>query len=254
VSERERRERNMLHSSAVASSKPVYESTRGGERGLSFRHVVLKGLADDGGLFVPSHLPRVDRQQLDRWRNLPYASLAFEILSLFIDEDDIPAATLREIIQRSYSAFFVDDVLRVQTCYMGGDDESREQQQQINVCELFHGPTFSFKDFALQFLGHAFEYLLDTNALRKQQRDAASKGEEEAAATEDDPAGVTRITVLGATSGMSVPSKTSPQLSPHHHHSWHPFGTTLTTPHALSCRSLLRFAGPTSGDTGSAGE
>jgi threonine synthase len=251
----------MLHSSAVASSKPVYESTRGGERGLSFRHVVLKGLADDGGLFVPSHLPRVDRQQLDRWRNLPYASLAFEILSLFIDEDDIPAATLREIIQRSYSAFFVDDVLRVQTCYMGGDDESREQQQQINVCELFHGPTFSFKDFALQFLGHAFEYLLDTNALRKQQRDAASKGEEEAAATEDDPAGVTRITVLGATSGMSAPSKTSPHNLTRTTTAgiWHHTDdTTLTHTHTLSLsfsfRSLLRFAGPTSGDTGSAGE
>jgi hypothetical protein len=212
--------------------KPVYESTRGGEKGLSFRHVVLKGLADDGGLFVPSHLPRVDQQQLDRWRTLPYTGLAFEILSLFIDEEDIPATKLREIIQRSYSSFFIDDVLRVEPCYMG---EAREQQ--INVCELFHGPTFSFKDFALQFLGHVFEYLLDTNALRKQQQQQhPATGEKE---DEEDPASVTRITVLGATSGTHSCCPCSMSLEHFSHRLDH-----------FSLGLVLHL----SGDTGSAGE
>lgn len=159
----------------------VYESTRGGERGRSFREVVLKGLADDGGLFVPSRpLPRVPSHLLARWRHLSYRELAFEVLSLFIGDADVPSFELRRMIDESYGAFLVEEVLRVRPCAATGGGG-----QAVNVCELFHGPTFSFKDFALQFLGHLFEYLLRTNA-------RASKDEEPA---------TRHITVLGATSG-----------------------------------------------------
>ncbi len=60
-----------------------------------FCEILLEGLAPDGGLYLPEHYPQVDAATLARWRGLPYAELAFEILSLYID--DIPAADLRAI-------------------------------------------------------------------------------------------------------------------------------------------------------------
>ena len=67
-----------------------YLSTRGDRTERAFSEILLEGLAPDGGLYLPTHYPQVDASTLARWRTLPYAELAFEILSLYID--DIPAA------------------------------------------------------------------------------------------------------------------------------------------------------------------
>lgn len=58
----------------------LYKSTRGGEKNVKFIDCVLKGLADDGGLFVPQEFPKVSLEQFVRWKDLSYAELAFEVL------------------------------------------------------------------------------------------------------------------------------------------------------------------------------
>lgn len=123
-----------------------YISTRGGIQPISFKEAVMMGLATDGGLLLPETLPSVDADTVRAWQNCDYQQLAFEVLSLFIS--DIPAADLRELIDRSYSTFThpeITPVVKKGDCY---------------ILELFYGPTLAFKDVALQFLGNVFEYLL----------------------------------------------------------------------------------------------
>ena len=78
-----------------------YISTRGQSAPQSFCDILLGGLAPDGGLYLPVAYPQVDDATLTRWRGLSYADLAFEILSLFID--DIPAADLKALVAKTYT-------------------------------------------------------------------------------------------------------------------------------------------------------
>ena len=141
-----------------------YVSTRGEAAGRGFADILLEGLAPDGGLYVPSHYPAVDAPTLARWRGLSYPELAFEILSLYID--DIPAADLRALVERTYTAEVFGDARIVPL---------RALEPGLFVLGLSNGPTLAFKDIAMQFLGYAFEY-----ALARRDRS---------------------LTVLGATSG-----------------------------------------------------
>ncbi|MCB2215316.1 MAG: threonine synthase [Desulfobulbaceae bacterium] len=126
-----------------------YISTRGGIAAISFTEAVMMGLATDGGLLLPRTIPRVDRPTFESWQGLSYQELAFEVMSRFID--DIPTSDLKSLIAASYSSFDHPDV----TPLVHLDD--------LHILELFHGPTFAFKDIALQFLGNLFEYLLSKN-------------------------------------------------------------------------------------------
>jgi threonine synthase len=139
-----------------------YLSTRGagaGER-HTFSNILLGGLASDGGLYLPAEYPRVSADELARWRTLPYADLAFEILSKF--SDDIPADDLRMLTRRTYTA--------ATYCHVR-DDESAEQitplktlgvenGAPLSLLELSNGPTLAFKDMAMQLIGNLFEYAL----------------------------------------------------------------------------------------------
>ena len=78
-----------------------YISTRGDQTERGFSDILLEGLAPDGGLYLPKTYPKVDAATLARWRGLAYADLAFEILSLYID--DIPAADLHAITRKVYT-------------------------------------------------------------------------------------------------------------------------------------------------------
>ena len=78
-----------------------YISTRGDATGRRFSEILLEGLAPDGGLYLPTHYPQVDDATLSKWRALPYAELAFEILSLYID--DIPPADLKALAAKTYT-------------------------------------------------------------------------------------------------------------------------------------------------------
>ncbi|MCJ1473285.1 threonine synthase [Lambiella insularis] len=151
-----------------------YLSTRGGSYGLPFEEVVLKGLASDGGLFIPEEIPSLPQRWAERWKYLTFADLAFEVLSLYISPSEIPPADLRTIVNHSYSNF--RDTSVTPLCPL---DPSRD----LHLLELFHGPTFAFKDVALQFLGNLFEYFLV-------RRNASSE-----------PRTRHHLTVIGATSG-----------------------------------------------------
>ena len=126
-----------------------YVSTRGESAGRGFAEILLEGLAPDGGLYVPEHYPRVDAATLARWRRLSYPELAFEVMSLYID--DIPAAELRRLVERTYTAAVFGDARIVPL---------RPLEPGVFVLGLSNGPTLAFKDVAMQFLGHAFEYEL----------------------------------------------------------------------------------------------
>ena len=122
-----------------------YVSTRGETPGLSFTDAVLTGLAPDGGLLIPDAIPQIGAK-LGPWRALSFTELAAEIIGLFVD--DIAADDLRALIHEAYSDFDHDEIVPFTRV---GD---------VEVLELFHGPTLAFKDVALQLLGRLFEYIL----------------------------------------------------------------------------------------------
>jgi threonine synthase len=126
-----------------------YLSTRGHPDRRKFCDILLEGLAPDGGLYVPETYPRVDAATLDRWRGLSYPELAFEILSLYID--DIPPAELRAICEKTYTPaiFGPDEIAPV-----------RQLEPGVYLQELSNGPTLAFKDMAMQLLGNLLEYEL----------------------------------------------------------------------------------------------
>lgn len=127
-----------------------FQSTRGGVRGATFEQVVLSGLASDKGLFVPETFPSIPENALQDWKDLSYNELALKVMQLFISTDEIPSDDLKTIIDRSYNSrnFRHSDVVPIVPV------------SDMSVMELFHGPTFAFKDIALQFLGNLFEYFL----------------------------------------------------------------------------------------------
>jgi threonine synthase len=151
-----------------------YLSTRGDSQNAptkTFTDILLGGLAPDGGLYLPERYPQVSCAELDAWRGLSYADLAFEVLSRFID--DIPPADLKALVDKTYTA----EVYR--NCRAGDDPADitplRWLEPGLGLLELSNGPTLAFKDMAMQLLGNLFEYVL------------AKRGEE--------------INILGATSG-----------------------------------------------------
>ena len=131
----------------------LYLSTRGHPDRKHFCDILLEGLAPDGGLYLPEHYPQVDRMTLDHWRHLyaqhGYATLAFEILSLYID--DIPAADLKALCEKTYTPE-VFGTLEIVPLKKLGDGFYLEA--------LSNGPTLAFKDMAMQLLGNLFEYEL----------------------------------------------------------------------------------------------
>ncbi|ORY56150.1 threonine synthase [Pseudomassariella vexata] len=147
-----------------------YLSTRGDDYDLSFEDVVLKGLASDGGLYIPEAIP--DASNWQSWKDLSFPDLALEVLSLYISPSEIPRDDLKGIIDRSYSTFRAPETTPL-----------KHLHDQLYLLELFHGPTFAFKDVALQFLGNLFEYFLVRRNVGKTGRDRH------------------HLTVVGATSG-----------------------------------------------------
>jgi threonine synthase len=135
-----------------------YISTRGHDAGQRFCDILLEGLAPDGGLYLPASYPKVDDATQTRWRQLPYAELAFEILSLYVD--DIPAADLRDICQRTYTreVFGTDAIVPLRP--LVDANGTRDGKAPLYLEALSNGPTLAFKDMAMQLLGNLFEYEL----------------------------------------------------------------------------------------------
>lgn len=140
-----------------------YVSTRGTAPVLPFDDVLLAGLARDGGLYVPETWPRWTKAQIRALRGLSFAELATEVMRPFIG-GCIADADLARIVKEAYEGFGHPAVAPLKQ--MGGDRW---------ILELFHGPTLSFKDYALQVVGRLFDHVLK------------AKGQ--------------RVTIVGATSG-----------------------------------------------------
>ena len=130
-----------------------YISTRGYSGKQKFCDILLEGLAPDGGLYLPENYPKLDSTGIDKLRAIyetkGYAHLAFEILSLYID--DIPSKDLLNLCVKTYTAEVFGDPLITPL---------RKLNPNIYLLELSNGPTLAFKDMAMQLLGNLFEYEL----------------------------------------------------------------------------------------------
>jgi threonine synthase len=127
-----------------------YVSTRNNKNELNFKDVFIKGLADDGGLFVPKSIKLLNSEDLDKLKNLSYNDLACEILNPFCS-DFINKEDLKNIITKSYSSFREKEVVKISN--LGS----------LKLLELYHGPTLAFKDIAMQFIGNLYDYYLSKN-------------------------------------------------------------------------------------------
>jgi len=127
-----------------------YISTRGGMQAQPFSAILLEGLAPDGGLTVPAAYPKLSGPALAALRPLDYRGLAFALLSLFAD--DVPAAELKAVVDRTYTAatFGSDEITPLLTLEPG-----------VLLLRASNGPTLAFKDVAMQLLGNLFEHALD---------------------------------------------------------------------------------------------
>jgi len=126
-----------------------YISTRNSSKEFNFSEVFIKGLADDGGLFIPTTVPKLPSEELQRFSKLNYQDLAKEIIFLFCNET-IEKNELSNIIERSYLKFREKNVIKL-------SDVGKNK-----LLELFHGPTLAFKDIAMQFIGNLYDYQLKT--------------------------------------------------------------------------------------------
>ena len=139
-----------------------YISTRSSSESLPFESVFIKGLADDGGLFLPEKDYKFDEKDLSKLQGMSYYELATEIVHKFTG-DFIEKDNLYDLVKKSYSSFRSEEVVKLR------------KVGNFNILELFHGPTLAFKDIAMQLLGALLNHF------------ARERGE--------------KIVVLGATSG-----------------------------------------------------
>lgn len=127
-----------------------YISTRDSHTKKSFSEILLLGLSPEGGLVVPDSYPQVTQEDLIAWRTLDYPSLALQIMRLFVD--DIQESDLKEIIDNTYrpSVFKNEEIT-----------PGSALERNLYLLHLANGPTYAFKDIAMQFLGQAFTYVLE---------------------------------------------------------------------------------------------
>ncbi len=123
-----------------------YFSTRDKSLKCSFKDIFLRGLAPGGGLFLPSEIKKYTKKDLKRLSQLSYNDLATEIIFNFISKE-INKDELSTLIEKSYSSFKENEVVKL------------KKIGNINLLELYHGPTLAFKDIAMQLIGNLYDYL-----------------------------------------------------------------------------------------------
>ena len=133
-----------------------YVSTRGHSDRKRFCEILLEGLAPDGGLYLPENYPQISAEQLLKWREVwstqGYAALAYEVLSLYID--DIPSSDLRQLCEKTYTeaVFGTPEITPLKPIKL------KDQPDAVMYLQaLSNGPTLAFKDMAMQLLGNMFE-------------------------------------------------------------------------------------------------
>ncbi len=127
-----------------------YFSTRNKNLNHSFKEVFLRGLSPDGGLFIPQKLKVYNSSELKELSKLKYTDLATEIISNFC-VPDIEKTKLKELIERAYKSFSLEDVVTI------------KKVGNLNLLELYHGPTLAFKDIAMQVIGNIYNEFNSTD-------------------------------------------------------------------------------------------
>ena len=130
-----------------------YISTRNKNTTHTFKDVFLKGLAPDGGLFIPKKIPLYDSEKLKQLSKLSYKDLAVKIIFNFCS-DEFTESEIKNLVQKSYQNFRTKDVVSI------------KKIGKINLLELFYGPTLAFKDIAMQVIGNMYEKILKKNNLK----------------------------------------------------------------------------------------
>ena len=130
------------------SSSMIYKSTRGKARELGFKDVIFEGLASDGGLYVPSSWPVLDSKLIESFSDMSYQEIAYNVFKPYLD-DTISEDNLKEIIHHSYKNFTNNEITPL-----------RKINNNEYLLELFHGPTYAFKDIAMQFISRIMDYYL----------------------------------------------------------------------------------------------
>ncbi len=128
-----------------------FVSNLGGGMAVDFETAILAGFAPDGGLYVPTELPEISTATLATWKGKNYTEVAYEILSLFIDESVMTPAELKQILADSFDAFYHQDLIPIHPF---------KSVESFYIQELFHGPTLSFKDVAMGFIVNLFNFFL----------------------------------------------------------------------------------------------
>ena len=130
-----------------------YISTRNIKNVFSFKDVFLKGLAPDGGLFIPKFITPYTSNELSKLKSFSYKELATEIIFKF-SKDTFNKKEIEDLVNDSYKDFRVQDVVKI------------NKLEKINLLELFHGPTLAFKDIAMQVIGNMYEKILKKDNLK----------------------------------------------------------------------------------------
>ena len=123
-----------------------YISTRNKKLNYNFEDIFLRGLAPDGGLFLPKNIRKYSKQELKDLGKLNYIEMGANILSNFCGSNlDINKIT--SLLNKAYSNFDTKEVVKI------------KKIGQINLLELYHGPTLAFKDIAMQVIGLMYNEL-----------------------------------------------------------------------------------------------
>ena len=120
-----------------------YFSTKDKKRSVTFRTAVMKGLAENGGLYMPELIPQFSHSWIESMKNMSFHELALKIAEKYCTPDISPEK-LQEIIERALT--FPSPLVKIKPGVM--------------ILELFHGPTLAFKDFGARFMARTLEYFV----------------------------------------------------------------------------------------------
>jgi threonine synthase len=128
-----------------------YISTRGNAPKLSFKDVIFEGLASDGGLYIPESWPSLSKDIIDSFSSMTYQEIAYEVISPYIDSS-LTEKNLKDIIDKSYACFDNPEITPL-----------KKLNNEHYLLELYHGPTYAFKDLAMQFISQLMDFYLKEN-------------------------------------------------------------------------------------------